>query len=369
MTRTLRASAILLLALALLSCARPPDLIGIDNREAPVRSVENATRQKVFIATTREATEAIGVFYSGERAPDLALSSVVVSIPPTHQPGMIERPAKLPPDPRTEFAVIEPTVYGNSNSFEANINAELARRAPEDRDVLLFVHGYNNTFTDSVLRIAQFVEDTGFSGVPVLFSWASGGKASLYVYDLNSALAARPQFGELAKILSLTRARAFDLFAHSMGSLLTLETLIELELSGISPKASRMDNVMMAAPDIDIDLFRSQLKRLPRDRRDIFVFVSQDDRALRISRRISGDVARVGAADAMELSELGVTVIDLSEIEDSESGTHSKFASSPEVVQLIGNSLQQDNFDGSAQPPTLVEVLNDVPVINVLVPD
>jgi esterase/lipase superfamily enzyme len=154
-----------------------------------------------------------------------------------------------------------------------------------------------------------------------------------------------------------------------MGSLLTLETLIELELSGISPKASRMDNVMMAAPDIDIDLFRSQLKRLPRDRRDIFVFVSQDDRALRISRRISGDVARVGAADAMELSELGVTVIDLSEIEDSESGTHSKFASSPEVVQLIGNSLQQDNFDGSAQPPTLVEVLNDVPVINVLVPD
>lgn len=177
----MRAFTILVLAAALASCARPPDLIGIDNRDAPVRSVEDASRQKVFIVTTREATEAIGVFYSGERAPDLALSSVVVSIPPKHKPGMIERPTSLPPDPRTQFAVVDPMVYRSSDSFVAEINAELDRRAPGDRDVLLFVHGHNNTFSDSVLRIAQFVEDTGFSGVPVLFSWASGGSVALRV--------------------------------------------------------------------------------------------------------------------------------------------------------------------------------------------
>ncbi|MDU9004808.1 alpha/beta hydrolase [Sedimentitalea todarodis] len=369
MIATVRVFATLVLCIGLLSCTRPPDLIGIDNGTDPVLSVNDASRQKVFIATTREATEAIGVFYSGERAPDLGLSSVVVSIPPSHQSGMIERPKRLPPDPRTEFSVIEPAVYGSSNAFVAGINAELARRAPQDRDVLLFIHGYNNTFSDSVLRIAQFVEDTNFSGVPVLFSWASAGKASHYVYDMNSALAARPQLLKTARILASTRAQGFDLFAHSMGSLLTVEALVEASLVDNTYTLGRMDNVMFAAPDIDLDLFKSQLNRIPKTERDFYVFVSKDDRALMVSRRISGGVARVGAADAAELSNLGVSVIDLSEIGDSASGTHSKFAGSPAVVQLIGSSLKKDNFDSKVQPPTLVEVLNDVPVIRVLVPD
>lgn len=171
---------------------------------------------------------------------------------------------------------------------------------------------------------------------------------------MNSVLAARPQLLRTSEILSGTRAKGLDLFAHSMGSLLTLEAIIEAELTGRLNRSNRLNNVMMAAPDIDIDLFRAQLKRLPSNRRDFFVFVSHDDRALRISRKISGGNDRVGAADAAELSELGVTVIDLSEIGDPESGTHSKFAGSPEVVQLIGTSLKKDNFDGIGQPPTLV---------------
>lgn len=369
MSHALRTFAILIMWFGLVSCTRPPDLIGIDNQEMPVRGVQEASRQKVFIATTREATEAIGVFYSGERAPDLALSSVVVSIPPNHKSGSIERPKRLPPDPGTEFAVIEPTTYLNSKSFVASINKELARRPAKDRDVLLFVHGYNNTFSDSVLRIAQFVEDTGFTGVPVLFSWASAGKASHYVYDINSALTARPQFLKAADVLASTRATGFDLFAHSMGSLLTVEALKEAHIAGDRFNFNRLDNVMFAAPDIDLDLFKSQLTEMPKDRGNFYVFVSKDDRALAVSRRISGGVTRVGAADAAELAGLGVTVIDLSEIEDSASGTHSKFAGSPEVVQLIGSSLEKDNFETKATPPTLVEVLNDVPVVRVLVPD
>ncbi len=369
MIATVRALAALLLCIGLLSCTRPPDLIGIDNVSAPARAVTDASRQKVFIATTREATEAIGVFYSGERAPDLGLSSVVVSIPPTHRPGVIERPKRLPPDPRTEFAVIEPAVYANANSFVAGINAELAQRAPKDRDILLFVHGYNNTFTDSVLRIAQFVEDTNFSGVPVLFSWASAGKASHYVYDLNSALAARPQLLNTARMMRATHANGVDLFAHSMGSLLTVEALVEATVSNTPWSFTGVNNIMFAAPDIDLDLFKTQLRRIRGKTGNVFVFVSRDDRALMVSRRISGGVDRVGETDAAELSALGVTVIDLSEIDDSASGTHSKFAGSPEVVQLIGSSLEKDNFDTKVKPPTLVEVLNDVPVMQVLVPD
>ena len=69
------------------------------------------------------------------------------------------------------------------------------------------------------------------------------------------------------------------------------------------------------------------------------MLVSSDDGALRLSRFLSGGVERLGAADAERVAALGVSVVDLSKIEDETSGAHSKFASSPEVVQLIGAGL------------------------------
>lgn len=353
-------------AIVLSGCTRAPDLIGIENAEVPVASVQVATRSKIFIATTREATEVTGVFYSGERAPELGLASVVVSIPPNHVSGLIERPKRLPPDPRTEFAVIEPTVYHSDGGFIASINRELAKRPPGKREVLFFVHGYNNTISDSILRLAQFVDDTDFDGVPVLFSWASAAKASHYVYDLNSVLTARPRFLQATDLIRKTNADGFNLFAHSMGSMLTVEAIVQADLAGEYNPAGRLRNVMLAAPDIDLDLFKSQMAELNIEDRNFYIFVSQDDKALGFSRRISGGIERVGSANAAELAELGVTVIDLSEVEDSASGSHSKFAGSPEVVQLIGGSLNDNNFDARPRPPTLVEVLEGVPVLSVL---
>jgi len=96
--------------------------------------------------------------------------------------------------------------------------------------------------------------------------------------------------------------------------------------------------------------------------------VSQDDSALRFSQRIAGGVTRVGRADAEELAELGVSVIDLTEAEDSSSGSHSKFAGSPEIVQLIGNGLRNGHFSAPSGLPTFTEVLEGVPVLRVLAP-
>lgn len=349
------------------ACGRAPDLVGIDNAEKPVAEQKEAQRRKIFIATTREASEVVGVFYSAERAPELGLASVVVSIPPTHVVGQLERPKNLPPDPETEFAVIEPTVYRTENSFVSGINDELAKLPPKDRKILLFVHGYNNTTSDSILRMAQFVEDTGFDGVPVLFAWASAAKPSHYVYDLNSALIARPRLLETGQILLKTNATGADLFAHSMGSLLTVEAIVQSQLAGNFNATEKIDNIMLAAPDIDLNLFQSQLSYLRKQDRNFTVFASNDDKALGFSRRISGGVQRVGAADASQLEPLGVTVIDLSKVDDSTSGSHSKFAGSPEIVQLLGNSLKSDNFKSGQQQSTLVEILDGVPVLSVLV--
>lgn len=357
-------AAVLALSISLLGgCSRPPELVGIDNPETPAETVEGVSRHRIFITTTREASEVVGAFFSGERAPELGLASVDVTVPPTHVTGKLERPQRLPPDPRTEFAVVDPVVYNGDAAFVAEINRELAKRPPGDRKILLFVHGYNNTTSDAILRLSQFVEDTGFQGVPVLFTWASAAKAPRYVYDLNSALVARGKIKEMAGILSKTRATSIDIFAHSMGSLLTMEGLVDAQQEGRLGSRNVIDSVMLASPDIDIDLFRTQLAVLPRSLIErMFLLVSADDAALRFSRRIAGGVPRVGAADTEELEGLGLTVIDLSQIDDSSSGSHSKFAGSPEVVRLIGAGLNANRGFGETETPALGKLLGNLPI-------
>lgn len=349
----------------LAACTRAPDLIGIDNPVTPVSSVQDAKLRKVFIATTRQETEAVGAFFSELRTPDLGLASVQVSIPPTHVVGNLERPKRLPPDPRTEFAVIEPTVYDNDNAFIAAVNKELANYPKGHRDILFFIHGYNNTTSDAVLRLAQFAEDTGFEGVPVLFDWASAASLTRYVYDLNSALIARPQIPVISSIFSQTNADSVNVFAHSMGAFLTMEALKDAALKGRLNATGKISSIVLASPDIDMDLFRTQIEQIDTDFSDkgFFVLLSEDDSALKISRSIAGGVPRVGASDLDELAALGVIAIDLSEIDDSKSGSHSKFAGSPEVVQLIGNGLNRDqNFDRQERTTRLPDLISGIPI-------
>lgn len=350
------------ISILLLSCSRPPELVGIDSQTKPVATVTQAHQHKIFIATTRRASEVVGVFYSGTRTPELGFASVLVSVPPGHVAGQIERPKNLPPDPATEFAIIDPTVYGTEGAFVASLNRALAQLPYDHRNILLFIHGYNNTISDSLLRMAQFVEDTDFSGVPVLFSWASAAKASHYVYDLNSALIARPHLIETANILNRTNATQFNLLAHSMGSMLAMEAIVHANTAATYNDSGRLKNVLLAAPDIDIDLFRSQIEQLPKTKHNYFVLVSGNDRILGFSELLSGGVERVGSADAEELAGLGITVIDVSQIDDSTTGTHSKFAGSPEIVKLIGRAMNDGNLRKQSQT-NLSDMLTGIPIL------
>ena len=131
-----------------------------------------------------------------------------------------------------------------------------------------------------------------------------------------------------------------------------------MDLQGQLGKQGRLNTIVLAAPDIDIDLFKSQLSQLKYGKDKIYVLVSADDGALRVSRILSGGVDRAGQANAEEVAALGVNVIDLSKIDDSSAGSHSKFAGSPEVVQLIGRGL-------NASPDTLGE--KSAPLASLLV--
>jgi esterase/lipase superfamily enzyme len=325
--------------LMLTACGRPPDLIGIDNPKNPVLGDDQDRKHTIFIASTRQATEVVGALYGKERAPELSLASVVVHVPPNHVLGKLERPRRMPPNPDIEFAGVDPTIYASDDIFIRELDAELAKRPVEKRDILVFVHGYNTTTSDAILRLGQFVEDTGYKGVTVLLTWASGGQLTKYVYDINSVMVARPMVAKLADILAKTTATGFDVFAHSMGAMLIMESIVDVEARGTFDSLRRLKTIVLASPDIDIDLFESQLSRITAARKLIYVLVSDDDGALRISWLLSGGVARLGATDADRVAAFDVNVIDLTQIDDSTTGSHTKFSGSPEVVQLIGQGL------------------------------
>lgn len=325
-------------------------------------AVQNgATKHRIYVATTRDFSADPEEYFSGERSKTMTLAHVDVTVPPNHKPGKIEQPSSGKINPLKHFAVNNPVVFNSVQSFQQTINVSLAEKPATDQDILVFVHGYNVSFSDAVLRIAQFVHDTGFKGVPVLFSWASRGKTVDYVYDINSALQSRDNLVRLGGILEMTNARGFDVVAHSMGNLVTIEAMRQLVLTGNEDRGNRLRRVIMASPDIDIDLFETQLADLGAVKNRFYVLVSSDDKALAASTRIAGGISRVGTADPKQLARLGVNVVDLSEIDDPGTINHSKFADSPQIVQLIGKSIEAGNtLSARSQQSVVADATTDI---------
>ncbi|MEP1207629.1 MAG: alpha/beta hydrolase [Rhizobiaceae bacterium] len=336
-----RICLLVVMAVVLGSCnAGPTNLIGLGEAELLKADTRGLTSHTIFLATTRTRSSEPYEFFSGERSNKMGLGNVTVTIPANHQIGKIEQPQSGKSDPEKHFTIRRPEIYSRADDFAAGLELALAEKPEGAREILIFVHGYNTNFSAAVLRVSQFVHDTGFKGVPLLFSWASRGKTMDYVYDINSALQARFYLEELALRLSRIDVDAFTIVAHSMGNLVTLEAMTALARRKEVRDSSRLKAVILAAPDVDFDLFVEQLDDLSPIKDRFYVFVSKDDKALTLSKRIAGGVTRVGAADPEKLAALGLKVVDLSTINDPSNANHSKFADSPAIVQLIGQGLK-----------------------------
>src|SRR5690606_12791667 len=179
-------------------------------------------------------------------------------------------------------------------------------------------------------RAAQIVHDSGYTGTPVLFSWASTGRTVDYIYDNNSATIARDGLEQTLRMLRDAGAKRIDIVAHSMGNWLTMEALRQLAISNDRDIGNSLGDVVLASPDIDIDVFKSQLRRVGRPDRPFFVLVSRDDRALQISGILAGNRPRVGDyGNDKALAALGVTVVDVSSLSSGDRLNHARFADNP----------------------------------------
>ncbi|MFD0980436.1 alpha/beta hydrolase [Tropicimonas aquimaris] len=326
-----------LLAGTAAACSSPRHLIAVGPDMQGAEPQAALRTHRIFIATTRAPSSEPGVFFSGQRSGKLRFATVDVQIPPNHVIGQVERPRSLPPDPDRHFVISNPqTLDGKGLLSEAE---SVGRTMPRgERKLLIWVHGFNTTLTDAVLRLAQFVEDTGFDGVPLLFSWASDGRLTSYVYDINSALIARDAISEVASTLGRSSFDSIDIVAHSMGNFVAMEAIRGGSQQNVYDSTGKLANVILAAPDIDYELFAAQVSSIPPEKRRFFVLISDDDEALRLSGFLARR-PRVGNVGADHLTRLGVNVIDLSQVQDTSSIHHTKFSDAPEVVKLLGSRI------------------------------
>lgn len=342
----LNAGAVILLCLALAACAGPGahDILTDAARAGEAQAQRS---QRVYIATTRQSAQRPAEIYGPDRSQSLSFAHADISVPPDRKLGARARPASGKPDPRIHLVATGVGLYHDAHGFEDAVRADLKRSGGR---ALVFVHGYNNHFDDSVYRLAQLVEDARFTGTAVLFSWASAGRVLDYVYDNNSASVAREELEETMRMLARAGATRIDLVAHSMGTWIAVEALRQLAIAGNPDLGGRLGDVVLASPDIDIDVFKSQMLRIGKPKRPYFVLVSGDDKALRLSSLIAGQSPRVGEyADARDLAAYGVIVVNMSDLKAGDRLNHAKFADNPLIVRLLGKQLADPNaFEGTS---------------------
>lgn len=296
----------------------------------------------ILVATTRQRDERPGTLFNGERASRTDFAKIAVSVPPNHEAGEIEWASEPPGDPMKTFAVREAAYINGEKAFVQSLNAQLAMRPKGQRRVFLFVHGYNTMFAESVYRFAQLVHDAKAPGVPVLFTWASRGQLTQYVYDNNSATAARDDLERTIRLIFSSNADEVNILAHSMGNWVTVEALRQIKMTGGLSNGSKLGHLFLAAPDIDIDVFKSQMRRFGKPAKPFYIIVSKDDKALGVSNFLAGGQSRLGAdADTAELAELGASVIDMTDVKALDSSNHGKFAQLAAVAPQLQSALAQ----------------------------
>ena len=312
--------------------------------------------QPVYFATDRKPVSGapLEASFGAERTlpNNLSYGSALVSIPKSHSIGDVERP---------KFRYLTWSYQAETDADHLRIKAI----TPLDRagfvsqlkggadSILLFIHGYNVSFADAVFKAAQIAFDANFPGTVLVFSWPSAGELLKYDYDHDSAEFAVP---DLAKVYSLLANEIGNknvyIVAHSMGN----QALVSaLELDALTKANLTISELVMAAPDVDKDVFGSKVNQIRTVANNITLYASAADKALLASGKKSFDT-RLGFVGPNGPNVFpGVDVIDVTAVGDDMLGLdHSTFSSSRAVLDDLGHLIRSiTHLAPDARTPTL----------------
>jgi esterase/lipase superfamily enzyme len=248
---------------------------------------------RVFYATDRQLTnsQAPIATYNGERSDSdkLSLGTLDVSIPRDHKLGEMERPSILRfefrEDPDKHIVLLRVSPKPDENFFQelsAKVDSSLSKQT------LVFIHGYDVPFDEAARRTAQIAYDLGFDGAPILYSWPSKGQPGAYPVDATTIYWTTPHLKNfLERVARESHATSVTVIAHSLGNFALTNALstIATEHASILPI---FRNIFLAAPDIDIGVFKQLAANFPLCSQRVTLYASSRDQAMRISQHFNG---------------------------------------------------------------------------------
>ncbi len=253
-------------------------------------------------------------------------------------------------------------IVGSAKLFET-----LRRQLLQDgRHIIGYIHGFANSFENSILRAAQLQSEYRVDGIdPIVFafSWPSDASMtpfSAYRSDRQDAKAsgiamARAMMRLIAFLRDLDPPEREDqgggrvqcacpmhLVAHSMGNWALRHAIAGLaEMLNTQQLPRLFDNVFLMAADEDNDALEHsyKLSLLARLAHRTHVYYASDDRALHISTETKGNSDRLGADGPrnLALADERFFAVDCSDV-SSTSTTHLRhqyYRLRPEVIEDV----------------------------------
>jgi len=186
------------------------------------------------------------------------------------------------------------------------------------KEAFVYIHGFNNYFDDSVKVVAELWHFMGREGVPLVYTWPAGAGLNMrgYNYDRESGEFTIYHLKRyLEAVASTPGLTKLHILAHSRGTEVVVSALRELHIgetarAGGARDATRrvlkLGNVILAAPDIDLDV---AMQRLVSERVDeacerLTVYTSPDDLAIGFAKWLFGSAVRIGSMGLIDLQEL-----------------------------------------------------------------
>lgn len=274
---------------------------------------QSDAQYRVWYATTRRPLDAADPSkgYGIERDEQVHFGSCQVFVPRSHKIGSVGSPwwkrvATLTDD-RLRLLSVEPT---SGEAFWRAVAAHLACCPLQERDALVFVHGFNVYFEEAALRAAQIGFDLQVKGAMAFFSWASHGALASYLADEAAVELDEIVIADyLCDFALKTGARKVHVIAHSMGNRAVLRAVERIANEAQRRTGVRFGQVILAAPDVDARLFKQRCAAYGSVADKTTLYVSSRDIAVGASKWLH-DFPRAGLMPPVTIAQ-GIDTVNV----------------------------------------------------------
>jgi esterase/lipase superfamily enzyme len=240
---------------------------------------------------------------------------------------------------------------GNDGGLSA-INGVITAQATDDvlerfagqaqPGILIYIHGYNISLRRACRDAARLARATGFDDRILLFSWPAGSAVVTYRRDERRLARSIPALLDAIDQVAVRHGHAnINIVAHSMGSRVVV-ALGERPGTQALPQAAQFDDLILVAPDVDPEDFRSAAAGLRRRAKNISLVVSEDDKLLLLSELVNRE-QRLGLESDITIE--GVEVLDVSAMDDLGLTGHIYHLENDRVGELLGRLLKSGSAD------------------------